>query len=491
MAAKLGGGFEEGFLLNFGLASCNTVRVNHRRRTAVPALATTGACETSTAKAALDSLSNWYVLENNGLVKRDLLRWKEVNVNTSKRQVVEYEEIDGDNKEKKPKLETLNLNTSKRQVVEYEEIDGDNKEKKPKLETLNLSLALELMVRLIVNLGRLEMGLQCKITVVEVFHRCKSLSPSRPSQGIQELPDEALEPMKKYLKKLIATPERKEELVNLQNKLEGRSYLNKETLLTTSIKHLEILVSVKTGLGSFLSGENCIPTTELVEIFLLERCRNINCKRVLPIDDYTCIWVGCDVCSHWCHAACGVQGNLIKPGPSLDGPSGTTEMQFHCLGCGHASEMFGEIFRGSEDYKGKKLHVMADRMLSELESPILTLNSLSLNTSVPNTSSSNGRRALHQSDTFLMGDNVIEDDMWAAVLSKEYGFDNLESFVRFKEAEARMYQPRADKARRESENYSRMVQMESDRLEEEYAKKLTKLCVQETEEIAEKKTRAA
>ncbi|GFZ18044.1 fibronectin type III domain protein [Actinidia rufa] len=265
--------------------------------------------------------------ENNGLVKRDLLRWKEVNVNTSKRQVVEYEEIDGDNKEKKPKLETLNLNTSKRQVVEYEEIDGDNKEKKPKLETLNLSLAFfiivfmfppvfltiqvprlpamillktmnirwgvvgetvsrfgmvgrELMVRLIVNLGRLEMGLQCKITVVEVFHRCKSLSPSRPSQGIQELPDEALEPMKKYLKKLIATPERKEELVNLQNKLEGRSYLNKETLLTTSIKHLEILVSVKTGLGSFLSGENCIPTTELVEIFLLERCRNINCKRV-------------------------------------------------------------------------------------------------------------------------------------------------------------------------------------------------------------------
>ncbi|GFS31213.1 class I heat shock protein, putative [Actinidia rufa] len=247
-------------------------------------------------------------------------------------------------------------------------------------------------------------------------------------QCIQELPDEALEPMKKYLKKLIATPERKEEL------------------------------TLAFGLAVM-----SIPIGAMLRVAL--------------------------------------QGNLIKPGPGLDGPSGTTEMQFHCLGCGHASEMFGfvndvfmsfakdwdletlmkeldcvrEIFRGSEDYKGKKLHVMADRMLSKLESPILALNSLSLNTSVPNTSSSNGRRALHQSDTFLMGDNVIEDDMWAAVLSKEYGFDNLESFVRFKEAEARMYQPRADKARRESENYSRMVQMESDRLEEEYAKKLTKL----------------
>ncbi|GAB2301981.1 Protein OBERON 3, partial [Dionaea muscipula] len=60
------------------------------------------------------------------------------------------------------------------------------------------------------------------------------------------------------------------------------------------------------------------------------------------VSSNTCGWVGCDVCSHWCHAACGIEKNLIRPGPgpTLKGP---TEMQFHCLGCGHASEMFGFV----------------------------------------------------------------------------------------------------------------------------------------------------
>ncbi|KAL4637753.1 hypothetical protein ACB092_03G098900 [Castanea dentata] len=125
-----------------------------------------------------------------------------------------------------------------------------------------------------------------------------------------------------------------------------------------------------------------------------------DCSRWSLIDcaNNTCSWVGCDVCSHWCHAACGIQKNLIKPGPSLKGPSGSTEMQLHCIGCGHASEMFGfvkdvfmlctknwaletlkkeldcvrKIFRGSEDYKGKELHLKADDMLSKLETKMVS-----------------------------------------------------------------------------------------------------------------------
>ncbi|KAF5800942.1 putative protein OBERON [Helianthus annuus] len=54
-------------------------------------------------------------------------------------------------------------------------------------------------------------------------------------------------------------------------------------------------------------------------------------------------WIGCDVCSHQCHAICSAQKNIIKPRQSLKGPAGTIEMEFNRLCCGHASEMFGFI----------------------------------------------------------------------------------------------------------------------------------------------------
>jgi hypothetical protein len=243
---------------------------------------------------------------------------------------------------------------------------------------------------------------------------------------IQELPEETVALVKDYLNCIIVMPEKKEELLGLQNLLERRSDLTKETLSKCHKGQLEVLVAVKMGLGSYLSREIRLSMNELVDIFLYVRCRNVNCRSALPVDDCeckicsgnkgfcsqcmcpiclkfdcannTCSWVGCDVCSHWCHAACGIQKNLIKPGPSLKGPSGTSEVQFHCIGCGHASEMFGfvkdvfllfakewpletlkkeldcvrKIFRGSEDYKGKELHVNADLILSKLEAKTMS-----------------------------------------------------------------------------------------------------------------------
>ncbi|XAR63706.1 hypothetical protein NMG60_11023741 [Bertholletia excelsa] len=413
------------------------------------------------------------------------------------------------------------------------------------------------------------------------------------SQIIQELPDETVDSTKEYLKNLIGMPEKREELVSLQHRLERRSDLTKETLSKSSRSQLEILVAIKMGLGTFLSAKIRIPTSELVEIFLLERCRNVNCKRILPVDDCdckicstkkgfcsecmcpvclnfdcannTCSWVGCDVCSHWCHAACGIQRNLIKPGPSLKGPLGTSEVQFHCLGCDHASEMFGfvkdvfmscakvwdletlmkelecvrKIFRGSEDFKGRELHIKAGEVLSKLESkmmsasdacniifqffnntdgmsdfpsssvppkefpaiqanlrreavPLQASNTLPPKSSIYNTT--NGKlevlsRTLHQSDlnTSLNGDNKVIEDEWSVTLSKKERFDSLESIVRIKEAEARMFQNRADEARKEAESYRRMVRIKSEKLEEEYAEKFAKLCLQETEERHRKK----
>lgn len=71
--------------------------------------------------------------------------------------------------------------------------------------------------------------------------------------------------------------------------------------------------------------------------------------------------------------------------------------------------------------------------------------------------------------------------------SKKDDFDSLESIVRIKEAEARMFQSKADEARREAENYRQIIQAKTEKLDEEYAEKLGKLCLQETEERRRKK----
>ncbi|KAJ9153008.1 hypothetical protein P3X46_026500 [Hevea brasiliensis] len=415
------------------------------------------------------------------------------------------------------------------------------------------------------------------------------------AQIIQELAEETLASTKEYLKNLVAMPEKKEELVGLQNRLERRSDLSKEALLKCQKDQLEILVAVRMGLGSFISGKVRVPANELVEIFLYMRCRNVNCKSILPVDDCdckfcsankgfcsscmcpvcmnfdcannTCSWVGCDVCSHWCHAACGIQKNLIRPGPSLKGPKGTTEMQFHCIGCNHASEMFGfvkdvfvccakdwgletltkeldcvrKIFKGSDDFKGKELHIKAEALLSKLESkilspsdacniiiqffnyadgisdfpasgvsakelmptevslrkddaPILPSTSLPQKYALYNMSSSSGRRDsrsndIHQNElrAALLGDLKINDEFQFGKLSKKDGLGSLESIVRIKEAEARMFQSKADEARRDAESYLQMIRVRSEKLEEEYAEKLAKLCLQETEERRRKK----
>ena len=260
-----------------------------------------------------------------------------------------------------------------------------------------------------------------------VLYDIVSKSISSAALIIQGMADETLESAKEYLRNLIDSPEKKERLTSLQSQIDKRSDLCKETLSKCVKDQLDILVAVRTGLKYFLSGKIRIPMNELVEIFMFLRCRNVNCKSLLPVDDCeckicsnnkgfcsscmcpvclkfdsasnTCSWVGCDVCSHWCHAACGIQKNLIKPGLSLKSPRGNkTEMLFHCIGCAHKSEMFGfvkdvfvccaknwgpetlvkeldcvgKVFRGSDDAKGKTLHLKANEMVKKLESKLIS-----------------------------------------------------------------------------------------------------------------------
>lgn len=418
----------------------------------------------------------------------------------------------------------------------------------------------------------------------------RSRKPSRPerilreivsesiqtmAQIIQELPEETLESTKDYLKKLISIPEKRDELVRLQLQLERRSDITSETLSKANKNQVLLLVTIRTGLETFLSTQTRLPTTELIEIFVSERCKNVNCKRLLPVEDCeckicstkkgfcsecmcpvclnfdcasnTCSWVGCDVCSHWCHAACSLQKNLIRPGPSLKGPTGTTEMQFHCLCCGHASEMFGfikdvfkscaqqwvletlikeldcvrKIFRGSADYKGQKLHLKAGELIQKLENKVMSpldvcgfilqffdsldaepIPDFPVSNSIPPPMQTSYNMGIgmgmgssnhpHENNLkplphMINSNKMIIEDEWSVKSSKKDAFDSVESLVRIKEAEARMFQNKADEARRESEGYKRMIRSKIEKLDEEYTQKIGKLNLQETEEQRKKK----
>nr|XP_043624846.1 protein OBERON 3-like [Erigeron canadensis] len=406
----------------------------------------------------------------------------------------------------------------------------------------------------------------------KILQEVASESITIMAQRIEEVTDETIVSTKEYLKKLITVPALKDELVRLQLRLERRLDLTSENLSKANKNQLEILVSIRTSLDSFLSVQNRLPTKELVEIFLYERCKNVTCKRVLPVEDCeckicsttkgfcsgcmcpvcqnfdcaynTCSWVGCDVCSHWCHAVCGLQKNLIKPGKSLKGPAGTTEIQFHCMSCGHASEMFGfikdvfkscadqwsletlrkeldcvwKIFRGSSDFKGKELHLKVGEMISKLDNKVMSPSDVCLfilqffnytdgisefptsvlqSTVVPLSRANPTPTSFYNSGTLplqndikppMINDNSLKiEDEWSVKSSKVAGFDSVDSLVRIKEAEASMYQNKADEARKEADGYKQMIRINLEKLDEEYATKIAKLCLSESEERKKQK----
>jgi hypothetical protein len=126
--------------------------------------------------------------------------------------------------------------------------------------------------------------------------------------------------------------------------------------------------------------------------------------------------------------------------------------------------------------------------------PMLPATSLTPKYAIYNMGSSSGRRDslpndLHRNNikAALLDDLKIGSEFKFGKLQKNDGFDSLESVVRIKEAEARMFQSKADEARREAEGYRQMIRAKSDKLEEEYAEKLAKLSLQETGERRRKK----
>jgi hypothetical protein len=240
------------------------------------------------------------------------------------------------------------------------------------------------------------------------------------SRKFHEMNGQYITRMKEGIRELMVNADNQGQILAFQNVLQNRSDITYDVLVKCHLAQLEILVALKTGVVHYLHLDDNISSSDLAQVFLNLKCKNLSCRSQLPVDECdcklcaqkngfcrecmclvcskfdnassTCSWVGCDVCLHWCHTDCGLRESYIRNGHSTTGTKGMTEMQFHCIACDHPSEMFGfvkevfqnfakdwspeslrkeleyvkRIFSASKDIRGRQLHEIADKMLPSL-----------------------------------------------------------------------------------------------------------------------------
>ncbi|RDX77903.1 Protein OBERON 4, partial [Mucuna pruriens] len=399
------------------------------------------------------------------------------------------------------------------------------------------------------------------------------------SRKFHEMTGQSIGCLKEGIREIMLNADKHGQILAFQKVLQNRSDIILDVLLKCHRVQLEILVALKTGLTHFLNLDSSISSSELAQIFLNLRCKNLSCRSQLPVDECdckvcaqkngfcrdcmclmcskfdnasnTCSWVGCDVCLHWCHTDCGLRESFIRNG---HGTKGMTEMQFHCIACDHPSEMFGfvkevfqnfakewsvetlckeleyvkRIFSASKDMRGRQLHEIAEQMLPRLANKsnlpevlrhIMAFLSDGDSSKLPMTANFSGKeqikgnngvagpsqeaawmksiysekpplleRPANMLPTFDQNDKrTLVQELQMSSLQKDFCFDELESVVKIKQAEAKMFQSRADDARREAEGLKRIALAKNEKIEEEYTNRIAKLRLTETDEIRKQK----
>lgn len=99
---------------------------------------------------------------------------------------------------------------------------------------------------------------------------------------------------------------------------------------------------------------------------------------------------------------------------------------------------------------------------------------------------------MEHASTFLPRSNLDRNDKFTSASDLERSsekpvFDELDSIIRIKQAEATMFQSRADDARREAEGLSRIAVAKSKKIEEEYNARIAKLRLAEADEMRKQK----
>ncbi|KAF9593294.1 hypothetical protein IFM89_021050 [Coptis chinensis] len=406
------------------------------------------------------------------------------------------------------------------------------------------------------------------------------------SRRIEEMAEHSIALLKQSACEILENKDKRGQLHAFREVLQNRSDLTVEILSKSHRAQLEILIAFKTGLREFLQRPSSRPLSELAEIYLNLRCRNITCLSLLPVDECdckvcvqkngfcsacmclicsnfdmalnTCSWVGCDVCLHWCHTECGLRESYIRNGRSVGEAQEETEMQFQCVACKHPSEMLGfvkevfktcakdwkvetlskeleyvkRIFSASHDTKGRQLHDFADQMITRLEmksnlSEVFNyimqfLTESNIEFGNPSQSSLKDLHHKNQGEQSngISGNQVAIWPLSAstestprrdsastapprldwdqingrpgdlelqASVGQQPVTDELESIVRIKHAEAKMFQSRADDARKEAEGLKRIAVAKNEKIDEEYLSRVTKLRMAEAEERRKQK----
>ncbi|KVI10631.1 Protein of unknown function DUF1423, plant, partial [Cynara cardunculus var. scolymus] len=361
------------------------------------------------------------------------------------------------------------------------------------------------------------------------------------------LPDDYLQELKMVLREIlegISGSHYREDLFLLQKLVQTRSDLNTMTLTKAHRTQLEILVAINSGIQAFLHPNINLSQSALIEVFVYKRCRNIACQSLLPAEECkcnicsnemgfcnlcmctictkfdfdvnTCRWIGCDSCSHWTHTDCAIREKQVCMGTSVMGGVSSPQMVFRCRACSRTSELFGWV-------KGVFQHCAPSwtrqHLIMELDSVSRIFGELGLDSPErPDPSGSEdacnkiyevvqeairkmemvanekmemvakARLELDNCDRELeeKGREIAELEMGRH--EKKQQIEELESIVRLKEAEADMFQVKADKARREADRLRRIVVAAKSKRseEEEYAARYLKLRLSEAEAEAER-----
>ncbi|RLN42012.1 protein OBERON 4-like [Panicum miliaceum] len=239
---------------------------------------------------------------------------------------------------------------------------------------------------------------------------------------------------------------------------------------------------------------------------------------------------------------CGLRHSLIRKGQSASRAYGSTEMQFHCAACGHPSEMFGfvkEVFRTCarhwrietliRELQGKRVRDFAKQMLIKSENkgyhPEVVKcaiaffsdddTNLGINPSVPlkgipcsiaeaiDGIPSSSRKAAWTPFTLeglpVLDKTAVLSTTGSPSLHRKSGeaefatidnkavIDELDSLIRLKQAEAYMYQERANDARNEVDNLRRIVMVKNARIKEDYATQIADLDIDGLQERRKRK----
>ncbi|KAJ6390269.1 hypothetical protein OIU77_024480 [Salix suchowensis] len=256
-------------------------------------------------------------------------------------------------------------------------------------------------------------------------------------------------------------------------------------------------------------------------------CMCVICNK-FDFEVNTCRWVGCDLCSHWTHTDCAIRDGQICMGPSAKSGAGPTEMLFRCRACNRTSELLGwvkdvfqhcapawerealmreldfvsRIFRGSEDPRGRKLFWKCEELIEKMKGGleestacrVILMFFQELEADSPKSlENGDGGRLIAPQEACNRIAEVVKEAIRKMEMAKEVAelkldrhkkklqIEELEKIVRLKQAEADMFQLKANEAKREAERLQRIALAKTEKTEEEYASSYLKLRLSEAE----------